>query len=471
MPEARILVVDDEQPLRDVLCEVLQKRGHKVTSVGDVAGARERLEKGSFDLVVCDLRLPDGNGFDLLREMRMRDPSARFIMITAFGDVETAVGAMKLGAVDYLTKPFLFDDILLRIDRFLEHAALEQDHAALQDELVARYEPRGLVGRSAAMQTVRDLIHRVAYTDSNVLIVGESGTGKEVVARAVHRASMRRDRRLITVNCAALPDTLLESELFGHTKGAFTGAARDKEGMFQAADGGTLFLDEIGAMPSPLQSKILRAVESKEIVPLGTTIARKSDARILAATSINLEEAIKAGQFLGALYYRLNVFEIRLPPLRERKEDVPGLVTHFVGRFRWELKKRVKGVTDEAMAMLMACNWPGNVRELENAIERAMILADADHISVDDLPQSLRRARPGNADRPLDLRSVLRRYEAEHIAAVLALADQDKVKAAKMLGISLSSLYRKLEAPQPSSDEREAERSGAAGTAEAQPEP
>jgi two-component system response regulator PilR (NtrC family) len=370
--------------------------------------------------------------------------------------------------VDYLTKPFLFDDLTLRVDRLLEHVALEQEHAALQDELVARYEPRGLVGQSPAMQEVRDLIRRVAPTNSNVLIVGESGTGKEVVARAIHRVSERRDRRLVTVNCAALPESLLESELFGHTKGAFTGASEDKEGMFQAAHGGTLFLDEIGAMPAPLQSKILRAVESKEIVPVGTTESREADVRILAATNTDLEQAAKTGEFLDALYYRLNVFQIRMPPLRDRKEDIPGLVDHFVERFNQELKKQVTGTTQEAMATLMAYDWSGNVRELENAIERALILSDGESITVDALPMNLQPPAHARPERPLDLRHVLRRREIEHINAVLAMTDQDKVEAAEILGISLSSLYRKLETPE--EDEGKAAEASQASEAAAQPE-
>jgi len=447
MRRATILVVDDEQPFRDVLCGVLKKQGHEVRGVGTAEEGLDLCQRGSYDLVIGDLRLPGMSGLDLLRHLRGRAPHVQFIMITAYGDIETAVEAVKLGAVDYLTKPFLFDDIVLRIDRLLDHVALQESHAALQEELLARYEPRGLVGGSAVVQRVRELIRRVAPTNSNVLIVGESGTGKEVVARAVHRMSERHDRQLVTINCAALPDTLLESELFGHAKGAFTGASRAKEGHFQAADGGTLFLDEIGAMPGGLQSKILRAVEAKEFVPLGTTVARKADVRILAATSTDLEEAARQGKFMDALYYRLNVFEIRVPPLRDRREDIPLLVEHFIRRYSEELKKRVSRASDQAMAMLMAYEWPGNVRELENAIERALILTDGDQILADALPLSLQRTPLGSGERPLDLRSVLRRAEREHIAAVLALAGQDKVKATGMLGISLSSLYRKLEEP------------------------
>ncbi|MBM4031225.1 MAG: sigma-54-dependent Fis family transcriptional regulator [Planctomycetes bacterium] len=463
MPHARVLVVDDEQPFCTVLCGVLRQRGHEVTGVERAEDALPALEKRAFDLVVCDLRLPGMNGLDCLRWTREHVPDTHFIMITAYGDIETAVEAMRLGAHDYLTKPFLFDDLLLRIDRLMEHMALVHDHAALQDELDARYEPRGLVGQSAAMNTVRDLIRRVARTTSNVLIVGESGTGKEVVARAIHRLSGRREQRMVTVNCAALPETLLESELFGHTKGAFTGASQNKEGMFEAADGGTLFLDEIGAMPAPLQSKILRAVESKEIVPIGTTVSRKADARILAATSTDLEAEAKAGRFLDALFYRLNVFQLRMPPLRERKNDIPGLVQHFVERLRQELKKPALKVSDDAMALLMAYEWPGNVRELENAIERAIILTDGDVIAVDALPLGLQSLSRGPAGRPLDLRSFLRRCELEHIHAVLALSDQDKVRAARMLGISLSSLYRKLEESEPGEPDAPAQ--------EAEPEP
>jgi DNA-binding NtrC family response regulator len=445
MRRATILVVDDEQPFCDVLCGVLGKEGHDVTGVGSAEEAQQRLGEGAFDLVICDLRLPGMSGLELLRHLRETAPGVGFMMITAYGDVETAVEAVKLGAVDYLTKPFLFDDIVLRINRLLEHVDLQQSHAALQDELVARYEPRGLVGESASIRELRTLIRRVAPTNSSVLIIGESGTGKEVVARAIHRLSDRRDRRLVTINCAALPDTLLESELFGHAKGAFTGAARAREGHFQAADGGTLFLDEIGAMPARLQSKILRAVEAKEVVPLGSSEPRQADVRILAATSTDLAEASQEGKFMDALYYRLNVFEIRMPPLRDRKEDIPLLVDHFIRRFNEEIKKGVQRASDAAMAMLMAYEWPGNVRELENAIERGMILTDGDSILADALPLRLQKPPLGSPERPLDLRAALRRVEREHIATVLALAGQDKVKAAEMMGISLSSLYRKLE--------------------------
>ena len=451
MQRAAILVVDDEQPFRDVLCDVLHKQGHEVRGVGSAEEGLTETGKGDYDLVICDLRLPGMSGLDLLRRLRELAPEVRFLMITAYGDIETAVEAVKLGATDYLTKPFLFDDIVLRINRLLEHLALQQRHTALEDELLARYEPRGFVGDSAAMHEVRRLIRRVAPTNSNVLIIGESGTGKEVVARAIHRMSERRDRQLVMINCAALPDTLLESELFGHSKGAFTGASRTTEGHFQAADGGTLFLDEIAAMPTALQSKILRAVESKEFVPLGSTVAHKSDVRILAATSTDLEEAVKEGKFLDALFYRLNVFQVRTPPLRDRKEDIPGLVEHFIRRLNEELKKQIARASDQAMAMLMAYGWPGNVRELENAVERAMILTDGEQIAAPSLPLSLQRSPLGPEGRPLDLRGVVRRAEREHIAAVLALAGQDKVKAAKMLGVSLSSLYRKLEPDEPDS--------------------
>ena len=458
MRRATILVVDDEQPFCDVLCGVLRKQGHRVKGAETAEDGLDLFAKGAYDLVISDLRLPAMSGLDLLRTLRESTPDVRFMMITAYGDIETAVEAVKLGAVDYLTKPFLFDDIVLRINRLLEHVELQQSHEALQEELQARYETRGFVGDSRVIQQVRELIRRVAPTNSNVLIVGESGTGKEVVARAVHRLSERQERQLVTINCAALPDTLLESELFGHSKGAFTGASRTRDGHFRAADGGTLFLDEIGAMPQALQSKILRAVETKEFMPLGSTTPQKADVRILAATSTDLEQASKDGKFMDALYYRLNVFQIPMPPLRDRKEDIPLLVEHFIRRYNVELKKRVARASDQAMAMLMAYEWPGNVRELENAIERAMILTDGDAIPADALPMTLHRTPLGSSERPLDLRSVLRRSEREHIAAVLALSGQDKVKAAKLLGISLSSLYRKLEQdePTPSSPEPDA---------------
>jgi len=447
MRRANILVVDDEEPFRNALCDVLISHGHEVRDAGTGEDALGLLEKERFDLIICDLHLPGLNGLVVLRKCQEVAPSMGFIMITAYGDVETAVKAVKLGADDYLTKPFIFDDLILRIDRQLEHAALQRSHAALEEELVARYEPRAIVGDSPGIQKVREMIRRVAPTSSNILILGESGTGKEVVARAIHRMSGRADQRLVAVNCAALPESLMESELFGHRKGAFTGASHDKEGFFKAADGSTLFLDEIGAMPLSLQSKLLRAIESKEVIPVGTSTPIEIDVRILSATSLDVEEATKRGAFMEALYYRLNVVEVCLPPLRERRTDIPLLAKHFVEQLGKELKKPVLGIDEDALAALVEYDWPGNVRELENAIERAMILIDGDHITKASLPMNLQRTHSAGRDgeAPFRLRKVLQRCEAEHIAGVLAMTGQDKVKAAKILGISLSSLYRKLE--------------------------
>ena len=453
MRQAQILVVDDEAAFRDVLCEVLAKKGHTVRSGGTAAEALLQLEKGNFDLMICDLRLPDMSGLDLLRKCRETTPQMHFIMISAYGDIETAVEAVKLGADDYLTKPFLFDDILLRIERLLEHVTLQRNHAALQEELGARYESRGVVGQSPAMQQVRDLIHRVAATNSNVLILGESGTGKEVVARTIHRVSDRKDRRLVSVNCAALPDTLLESELFGYTKGAFTGASRDKEGFFNAADGGTLFLDEIGAMPLPLQSKLLRAIESKEISPIGSSaLPTKVDVRILSATSVDPAEAIRSERLMDALYYRLNVVEIHLPPLRERKQDVPMLVEHFVRQFSEELKKRVSGVDEEAIAMLMAYDWPGNVRELENTIERAVALESGNRVSTEALPDRIRSHFQGSAvltphngngaalpEEGLNLEEHIQQVERSYLLAALERSGGVRTQAAELLKMSYRS--------------------------------
>ena len=461
MRQTRMLVVDDEEAFRQVLCGVLLKEGHEVSDTASGAEAMRRIDENNFDLVVCDLRLPDVGGLDVLRHAREEAPDTRFVMITAYGDVRTAVEAVKLGADDYLPKPFLFEDLILRINRLLEHVALERNHAALKEELDARYESQELVGQSRAMARVRELMRKVAPTSSNVLLEGESGTGKEIAARVIHWMSPRRDRRMVCVNCAALPETLMESELFGYTRGAFTGASRDKEGYFQAADEGTLFFDEISEMPMALQGKLLRAIESKEISPVGSATPRKVDVRILSATNVNLAESVQAGRFLAALYYRLNVFHIPIPPLRERKEDIPVLVEHFVRQLSLELKKRITGVDDEAMAHLMACDGPGTVRELENAIERAIILTEGDCIRLSALPLALQMKGRTSNGRPFDLRGFLRQCEREHIATVIALSKQDKVKAAQMLGISLSSLYRKLDLSDPSCEE--------AGPADASP--
>ena len=451
MQRAAILVVDDEQPFRDVLCGVLRKQGHKVDGTGSAEDGLALAEKKGYDLVVCDLRLPAMSGLDLLRALREKAPDVRFIMITAYGDIETAVEAVKLGAVDYLTKPFLFDDIVLRIERLLEHLTLEQSHAALQDELVARYEPRGFVGNSPAILKVRELMRRVAPTNSNVLIIGESGTGKEVVARAIHRMGERGERRLVTLNCAALPDTLLESELFGHSKGAFTGASRSNEGHFLAADGGTLFLDEIGAMPISLQSKILRAVESREILPLGSTTPRKVDVRIVAATNADLRKLVQENRFREDLYYRLDVITVPLPPLRERKEDIPLLVEHFLKRYSEENKRDGLTFSSEAMKMMMDFDWPGNVRELENAVERAVVLSSGSDLGPQLLPEQLSQdgshaARPITAEvvEGRALFEIMESYERRIILDMLSRTNWSQTEAAERFRVPLSTLNQKI---------------------------
>jgi DNA-binding NtrC family response regulator len=359
--------------------------------------------------------------------------------------VETAVEALQRGAQDYLLKPLNFDDVLHKIDHLLRHRQVAWENQVLRRQVASRWDFENMIGRSAAMREVMRLIQRVAPTSSTVLITGESGAGKEVVARAIHHFSEHPDGIFLPVNCGAIPEHLLESQLFGHLRGSFTGAVNSQEGLFARARGGTIFLDEIGDLPLGLQVKLLRAIEQKEILPVGATTPSKIDVRIIAATNCNLGNAVEVGKFREDLYYRLNVVGIEIPPLRERRDDIPALVDHFVRRHNADLKRSFKGVDGATMKIFMSAGWKGNVRELDNVIEHSMILGEGDWITPADLPRTLKP----DATMPLassdDLREALRSYEKAHIASVLAKADHDKKAAAEILGVSLSSLYRKID--------------------------
>lgn len=440
-----ILIAEDEDGVRDSLTQVLREEGYDVVATADGAAAIAALGTREFDLVLSDLRMPGADGLSVLRHTREASPQTLVLLMTAHATVDTAVEALRGGAQDYLLKPVLFDDLLHKIESLLERRQLAWENQFLRGQVERQWDFENLVGQSSAMREVMVLIKRVAPVPSTVLITGESGVGKEVVARAIHHFSDRSEAILLPVNCGAIPENLLESQLFGHLRGSFTGAVSNQEGLFQRARRGTIFLDEIGDLPLGLQVKLLRAIETKEVLPVGATTPIKVDIRIIAATNLDLRREVEAGKFRDDLYYRLNVFGIEIPPLRERREDIPPLVEHFIRIHNRELKKRFKGVDSATMKLFMSLPWKGNVRELDNVIEHAMILGEGDWLTTHDLPRALRN----DADLPVsagdNLREALRAYEKAHIQAVLAKLDYDKRIAAERLGMSLSSLYRKLE--------------------------
>jgi len=450
--KARILVVDDERSMQEFLEILLRREGYDVTCVGDVDGALLALESDDFDVVISDLQMPGKTGLDLLHALREASPETVALVMTAFASTETAIAAMKEGAYDYLTKPFQVDEIRLVLEKALEKKLLARENRRLRSELRSQVRQRALIGSGSAMQRVYELIGQVAETKANVLISGESGTGKELVARAIHAASDRRDRPFVALNCGAIPETLLESELFGHVKGAFTGAVQNKEGLFETADTGTLFLDEVGELPPSLQVKLLRAIQEKAIRRVGGTNDRRIDVRILAATNRRLEDEVAAGRIREDLYYRLNVIQIALPPLRERPEDVPLLVKHFVEKYARELGKEIGGPSEEAMRRLLDHSYPGNVRELENVIERAVALSRGGTIEVEALPPSLLRPGMDGGARSsvlpaegASLENLVNDYERGLLLEALARAGGVKKRAAKLLGVSFRSFRYRLQ--------------------------
>jgi two-component system response regulator PilR (NtrC family) len=431
--------------VRDSLAAVLREEGYDVVATAGGAAAIAALGAREFDVVLSDLRMPGADGLAVLRHTRENAPQALVLLMTAHATVETAVDALRGGAQDYLLKPVIFDDLLHKIESLIEHRQLAWERQFLRSQVDRQWDFENLVGQSAAMREVMNLVKRVAPVPSTVLITGESGVGKEVVARAIHHFSERCDAIFLPVNCGAIPENLLESQLFGHLRGAFTGAVSNQEGLFQRARRGTSFLDEIGDLPLGLQVKLLRAIESKEVQPVGATSPIKVDVRIIAATNRDLGREVEAGRFRDDLYYRLNVFGIEIPPLRERREDIPALTDHFIRLHNRDLKKHFKGADAALLKLFMSLPWKGNVRELDNVIEHSMILGDADWITISNLPRALR----ADADLPLaeseSLRDAMRAYEKAHIQSVLSKLNNDKRAAAERLGMSLSSLYRKIE--------------------------
>ncbi len=441
----RILIVDDEASIRDGLVDVLNDEGYDASGVGNGADAISALGQSSYDVVVTDLRMPGADGLEVLRRVREISPQTLVLLITAYASVETAVEALRNGAHDYILKPLIVEDVLSKINRLFEYRRLAWETRMLRHEIAARYELDQMVIRSPAMREIFALIQKVGPTNSTVLITGESGVGKEVVARALHATSSRRDKLFLPVNCGAIPENLLESELFGHARGAFTGATSAQEGLFQRARGGTIFLDEIGDLPAPVQVKLLRAIESREILALGTSTPTMTDVRIIAATNRDLQQAVRDNRFREDLFYRLNVVGIEVPPLRQQREAIPALVEHLIRRHNAELKKNYKGVDNTTMRILMAHNWPGNIRELDNIIERAMILGNGEWITPADLPPAIQQDCGGLPSIADNLKEAIRAYEKIHIATVLRRVSGDKRKAAALLGLGLSSLYRKIE--------------------------
>ena len=440
---AKILIVDDQQSILDVLSIMLRREGYDVLTALSGEEALEAVKTDNIDLAIADIKMMPMDGIAVLDAMKKIDPDLAVIMMTAYASIQTAIEAMKKGAYEYVMKPFKMDELRLLVQRGLEQRSIIQENRSLKHQIQQKYSFDQLIGASKQMQDLFALIRKVAPTDSTILIYGESGTGKELVARAIHYNSRRRDKRFEPINCAALPESLLESELFGHVKGAFTGAYVDKEGVFVVADKGTIFLDEIGAMSSAMQSKLLRVLQEKEIKRVGDTKQRKIDVRVIAATNEPLSDRVDAGSFREDLFYRLSVIPIEIAPLREKKEDIPLLLRHFVSQHN-EKGAGGKKLSPEALDVLMGYDWPGNIRELENVVERAATLCDSDTITPEDLPPKLLE-QSASRGRDSTLRNVVRDSERAHIRKIMRQTQGDKKKAAETLGISVPSLYRKLE--------------------------
>ena len=446
-----MLVVDDEQSMRELLGIMLGQVGYAVTLADGGEPAVQALKTDDFDLVITDLRMRKVDGLAVLRAAKDHSPRTVVLVVTAFASTETAVEAMKLGAYDYVTKPFKLDELRLTIANALERKRLQDENRELKRQLRREHGFEGFIGKSPRLLEVFETIRKTADSGSTVMITGESGTGKELVARAVHLESARRARPFVSVNCGAIPETLMESELFGHVKGAFTGAVASTEGLFAAADGGTLFLDEITEIPHSIQVKLLRATQEREIRRVGDTRDVKVDVRLIAASNRDLSKAVADGVLREDLYYRLNVIPIHMPPLRERLEDIPLLVAHFVARVTKDVGKSVKGISPESLAILERYHWPGNIRELENIVERAIVLGSGDFLSPESLPAQLRAPRNEqtvNVEIPpagMDLEGTLTRIENGYIRLALERSGWLQVRAAELLGLSFRQFRYKLQ--------------------------
>jgi two-component system response regulator AtoC len=444
----RILVVDDEENVRRSLAGTLSKKGFEIEQAQDGQEALEVYRQNSFDIVLCDMRMPKLDGMAFLREIGGSGAAAEVILMSAYGDIELAREAVRAGAADYFSKPYKTEEVLLRISIAEQRLKLRRENLLLKQEFIQQSSFENIIGQAESMQSMFRTVTKIAEFKSTVLITGESGTGKELLARAIHVRSPRKDQPFVAINCGAIPENLLESELFGYVRGAFTDAVRNKQGLFEEADGGTLFLDEIGELPLGLQVKLLRALQEDEIRRVGENKPRKVDVRILAATIRDLAEEVRAGQFREDLFYRLNVLSVKIPPLRERVEDIPLLVDHFLQRCNQKLKTQVSGVDPAAMKMLVEYDWPGNVRELENLVERAVILCDGDRITPDLLTDKVSQTPPQpSAHLPpgqLSIKKTVRALEEELIKRALSETGGNRTRAAKLLEISHRTLLYKL---------------------------
>ena len=446
----KILVVDDEAPLREMLRKGLSELGRFTVEVAQNGlEAIEKLEKDVFDLVLTDLKMPEMDGIELLRTIKVTRPEIMVILMTAYGSIETAVEAIKNGANDYITKPIDFNELLIHITKAQKESLLIRENRLLRMEVRKKFEFSNIIGKSKKMQEVFSLIEKVAPSNSTVVIYGSSGTGKELVAKAIHYNSPRADKPFIPFNCSAIPETLVESELFGHTKGAFTGAVQAKRGLFEEANGGTLFLDEISTILLSVQVKLLRVLQEKEVMKVGSTERTKIDVRMIAATNEDLEASVKNGKFREDLFYRLHVFPIFLPDLKDRKDDIPLLAYHFLDLYTKENQKQIKGIPKEAMNILLEYHWPGNVRELENAIERAVIMADQDYLTPKDFPKNMTEGFWEIIKKGAKDRKSLDEIKAEYITEVLKETSGNKKIAAEILKVNPRTLYRFEKKSQP----------------------
>ena len=448
---ARVLIVDDDPVILEVIGDILKRNGYEVVAAPNGAAGIRELERKYFDLVLTDLVMPDVDGMEVLNHVVSTSPKAICIILTGHGTIKSSVEAIKKGAFDYITKPITADELLVVIEKALKFRNLEEENIRLKKELQQTYGYDNLVGTSNAIKNIYELIEKVADTDGTVLISGASGTGKELIARAIHYNSSRSDRPLVVINCGAIPEELLESELFGHEKGAFTGAYKSRIGRFEMANGGTIFLDEIGEMSPALQVKLLRVLQEKKFERVGGTKTIHVDVRITAATNKNLTTAINKGKFREDLYYRLNVIPMKVPPLKQRKSDIPLLIDHFLKKFQKGAKKKITGFSPEVMDAMLKYDWPGNVRELENVIKRLTILCDDEIVTVDDLPEHI--PHKGRGDRVVEedflekgetLHDAVEDYEKRLILGALERSDWVKTKAAKLLNINRTTLVEKI---------------------------
>jgi len=453
MQQAYILMVEDEEGLRNALQEILEEQHHHVMTAANALRAREAMQNGKYDIAILDVRLPDGDGIELLREFRRTDPEMGIIMMTGYAEVDTAVEAIRLGASDFLKKPFDSEELLVRIEELIKNRRLRQDHKILSQQLQVVHGNRGLIGQSKAIENIRHMIELVAGSESTVLITGESGTGKEVLARMLHQAGPRAKKPMVSINCGAIPEELLESELFGHVKGAFTGAMRARPGRFEVANGGTIFLDEIGDMSPKLQVKLLRVLQERCFEPVGSHQSIEVDVRVIAATHRDLEAEIVAGRFREDLFYRLNVVPIQLPPLRERGEDILLIAEHFIKKFNEERGASISGIDEQAKQAMLHYAWPGNVRELQNLIERVATLKRSGPVELSDLPSKML----GKAEQlhqnfevdvddaeKIDLKNLVDEFENHLIISALQRFDGNKNRAAMFLSMNRTTLVEKL---------------------------